>query len=196
MRCVRAVCGVNRLQQWEEHITNALLKNDLGLEPVAELVRQRCLRWAGHVARASDDNLVKRITFGWLKGGKRKNRAEAPRQTFAGAVHKSLGARRITQIEWFDLARDKAQWRRRVVYGIRDDELDALDRRKGKPVGRTEANSARIARPAEEKCDGKAHQLRPFHSFWLWKTHRPWYDSMDNRHRHPKETEIYPLWWS
>ena len=157
MKCVRAICGVNRLQQREEHITNEMLKLELDLEPVAELVRQRCLRWAGHVARAPDNSLVKQCTFGWLKGGSRKSQAKAPRQTFAGAVHKALRARRITYVEWSDLALGKALWRRRAVYGIRDHELKEVGRKKGRPVGRTQANSVRVRRPKEEKFTG--HKL-------------------------------------
>ena len=101
MRRVRDICGVWRLQQHEEHITNEMLRNQLGLEPAQELIRQRCLRWAGHIARAPDDGLLKQVTFGWLKGGSRKSRTEAPRQSFAIAVHKALRARHITQVEGY-----------------------------------------------------------------------------------------------
>ena len=44
-------------------------RNQFGLAPAQELFRQRCLRWAGHIARAPDDGLLKQVTFGWLQGG-------------------------------------------------------------------------------------------------------------------------------
>ena len=122
MRCVRDMCGVWRMQQHQQHITNEMLRERLQLETVHELARQRQLAWLGHVGREDDNRLVKKATFSWIPGGVRKNYGSAPRQTFAGACHKSLKQRCIEKISWYERAKDRNSWRERVVYGIREED--------------------------------------------------------------------------
>ena len=131
MRCVRDICGVYRMQQHQQHITNLDLRKRLQLESIEELSCQRQLSWLGHIARQEDSSLTKLVTFAWLPEGVRKVKGRAPRQTFAGSVTKRLKKRHIDPLVWYRLAQDRPLWRSRAVYGIREgekvDEEDVSD---------------------------------------------------------------------
>jgi hypothetical protein len=156
MRCVRDMCGVWRMQQHEQHITNEMLRERLQLETVQELSRQRQLAWLGHLGREEDDRLVKQATFGWIPDGTRKSYGNAPRQTFAGACHKALKERHIDKLSWYNRAKDRGSWRERVVYGIRDGDSisdgssDDGNRPASKLPSRVRAFKAKAARPREK----------------------------------------------
>ena len=54
--CVRAILGVSRTAQWVERLTNIELARRFGMsEDMAVLLRQRRMRWLGHMARMDDD---------------------------------------------------------------------------------------------------------------------------------------------
>ena len=50
-----------------QHISNEEVSNRAGLAvPLADIISCRRLHWLGHVARMSDDRLLKQLLFGWL----------------------------------------------------------------------------------------------------------------------------------
>jgi hypothetical protein len=155
MQCVRDMTNVFRMQQHDQHIRNDDLRHRLRIETISELLRQRQLRWVGHIGRASNDSLMKQATFSWLPNATRKSRTRAPRQSFAAAIHQHLKYRRITQNEWYNIAQDRNYWRRRAVFGLRDGEHAGSDSEDdeaaSKQLGRKQAYICNRARSDEEQ---------------------------------------------
>ena len=68
-RCLRAMTGVTWMQQQELHINCAQLAERLGLRTLRSLLDERCLVWAGHVARKEQNSLARQVLFGWCTVG-------------------------------------------------------------------------------------------------------------------------------
>lgn len=149
MRNLRHVAGIYRFHQKEQKLKNEDIRRQLKVEPVAEILRQRQLRWASHVARKDDGSIVKKITFGWVKGGRLKLRSGGNSQTFHNAIHDALRDRDIPELDWYRIAQNRGEWRVRVVNGTREDEAEgaAMMAGKKKQPGRAEAYMVQQARP-------------------------------------------------
>lgn len=149
-RCVGALTGVNIHQKKELHVSDKMLRHRIRMEAIGELVRQRQLRWAGHVARMDSTRLVKQIAFGWIHGARRqvggRNRVD-----FAKGVHRALKDRDVSEVDWFRRAQSRDSWGGRVVYGIHENERET---HKDKPA-RDAAYAARHARGTKDRPTGK-----------------------------------------
>ena len=68
MRCLRRILGIT----WQDKITNNKVLAKAGLPSMFTLLRQRRLRWLGHVRRMEDGRIPKDILYGQLATGKRR----------------------------------------------------------------------------------------------------------------------------
>ena len=67
-RCMRGILGITRGQQWEQRIKTSEIRGLVGLsESMDDSIRQRRMRWLGHVARMGEERIPKKILFGWLE---------------------------------------------------------------------------------------------------------------------------------
>ena len=96
-QCVRSMCRVTLGQQWHCHIRNRDLRkrfvttNTRGattvLGTVQDMLTERNLRWAGHVARMPQTRLPRVLLSGWVEAPRPHGR---PEQTFGHALKRSL----------------------------------------------------------------------------------------------------------
>ncbi|VDP25219.1 unnamed protein product [Heligmosomoides polygyrus] len=54
-KMVRWTAGVTRL----DRVRNDAIRQRFGVAPIAEKLREACLRWYGHVLRANEDTILK-----------------------------------------------------------------------------------------------------------------------------------------
>ena len=67
------------LPPWQDKVTNAEVLSRAGLPSMYTLVRQRRMRWLGHVRRMEDGRIPKDILSGELAtAGTKKHRPPAP----------------------------------------------------------------------------------------------------------------------
>ena len=97
-RCIRAVLGITRKQQWERHISSQQLRSQWRDPDTVVAKTKRRLEWLGHVARMPDYRVPKKALFGWLcnplpPGGPWKRCRDLIRTDL-----KSIG---ITEKEWY-----------------------------------------------------------------------------------------------
>ena len=65
--CIRSILGVSRARQRMDHLTSVELARRCNIESdIAEVLRQRRLRWRGYIARMDDSPLPKQVLFGEL----------------------------------------------------------------------------------------------------------------------------------
>ena len=99
-QCVRSMCRVTLRDQWIYHTRNRDLRkrftttNTRGvtkpLGSIQDMLTERNLRWAGHVARMPKERLPRALLTGWVESPRPKGR---PQQTFAHGLKRSLTVR-------------------------------------------------------------------------------------------------------
>ncbi len=66
-RCMKSILGIIVEEQIRERITTVQVKQKFGAHSSLEgLIVKHRLRWLGHVARMSEDQIPKQLLFGWL----------------------------------------------------------------------------------------------------------------------------------
>lgn len=145
---------MDRLQKQELHVTDGDLRERIKMETFEEIIRQRRLRWAGHVARMVPERLVKQISFGWIPNGTRQTGGKN-RMDFAKGVHRALEDRNIPEVDWYRRAQERTTWRQRAMYGVLDEQIPELQRQ-AKEEGRNWTGVRRKNAFAARKLAGKS----------------------------------------
>ena len=115
MTCLRKICGVSRMQQQTDGITNDCIRGSLGVPRIMDLIHQHRLRWVGHVARIPNDRLPKRMFFAFLPEGVGEHRLPGKYggKRYRDAVIESLRVAGVPTSGWVQWAckDDGAKWR-------------------------------------------------------------------------------------
>ena len=67
MRCLRRILGIT----WQDRMTNKVVLEKAGIPSLYTLLKQRRMRWLGHVTRMEDGRIPKDLLYGKLATGKR-----------------------------------------------------------------------------------------------------------------------------
>ena len=67
MRSLRRILGIT----WQNRVTNKVLLEKAGIPILYTLLKQRRMRWLGHVTRMEDGHIPKNLLYGELASGKR-----------------------------------------------------------------------------------------------------------------------------
>ena len=113
-RCIRIILGVNRFNQWTEHISSTELVITFGMvETIEDMLIAHRLRWLGHLARMGPERLPKQLLFGKFE----KTRPQhGTRKRCRDCIVADLKATKIT--EWYQLAQDRETWKNKCTEGI------------------------------------------------------------------------------
>nr|VZI25718.1 unnamed protein product [Spirometra erinaceieuropaei] len=76
------------------------------------ILRQKQLRWSGHLVRMDDERLPKRLFYGDVATGSRRQGGQIRR--YKDTLKSSLKRLQINPTNWEELARDRPTWRRTV----------------------------------------------------------------------------------
>ena len=88
---------------------NVEIRELSGLPPITSYIRAQRLRWAGHIARMEEDNLLKQIVKGMPAGRRPVGR---PRMRWSDNVRGDLMLlEQERPDEWWEVAQDRGQWR-------------------------------------------------------------------------------------
>jgi ribonuclease HI len=156
-RCLGLRLGILR----SAGLNNANLRRLVQWEEFESAVRRSTLMWVGHVARMAVEKPQKVAMFGWIDGNKARPRAP-PRQ--AQWINSCLRAAQIADADWFRLAQNKNEWKRRVqeafppekVHPDREQALNAW--RPGRPLPAF-ANTAPNEAEAEDMAAGSEEDI-------------------------------------
>ena len=76
MRCLRRILGIT----WQETVTNKVVLVKAGIPSLYTLLKQRRMRWLGHVTRMKDGRIPKDLYMAnWRQG---KNQQDDPQLRF------------------------------------------------------------------------------------------------------------------
>lgn len=112
MRCLRSILGIS----WRDHVTNETVLHTAQLPSITALVKQRRLRWLGHVHRMDHARLPRRLLIGEIANAKRP--IGRPLLRWKDCVKRDMHAFDIPLAEWEELAAERLSWRRTVSEGI------------------------------------------------------------------------------
>ena len=87
-----------------------------GVPDIEMIVRKMQLRWAGHVARMSDNRIPKQLLFGELTIGTRT--VGRPLLRWKDSLKDTLKQSNISTTHWQDTATDRSAWRRSIHDGL------------------------------------------------------------------------------
>ena len=112
MRCLRRILGIT----WQDHVTNNEVLQRAKIQSMTTLLRQRRLRWLGHVRRLEDGRIPKDILYSELAKGKRTT--GRPHLRYKDVCKRDLKAIGIDINSWEELAGDRCSWRQALTAGL------------------------------------------------------------------------------
>jgi len=111
MKCLRRICGVNRM----DRVRNEEIKRRCGVKRgVLERADERLLKWFGHMERMEGDRLVRRVYEADVEGERGRGR---PKRRWLDDVKEALGNRGMGAEEGEERAWDREGWTD-VVYAV------------------------------------------------------------------------------
>ncbi|XP_063532033.1 zonadhesin-like [Cydia strobilella] len=117
MRCIRNILGIS----WKDRVTNERVLEIAKLPSLFALLKQRRLRWLGHVHRMQPSRLPRRVLLGAIADAKRS--VGRPMLRNKDCAKRDMHAFNIPVHQWEKLAEDRDKWRKLVSVGskIHDD---------------------------------------------------------------------------
>nr|VZI15708.1 unnamed protein product [Spirometra erinaceieuropaei] len=109
--CLRRIRRLN----WQDRITDTDALERTGILSSYTMLRQMQLRWSGHLVRMDDERLPKRLFYGDVATGSRRQGGQIRR--YKDALKSSLKRLQMNTANWEELARDRPTWRRTVKTG-------------------------------------------------------------------------------
>ncbi|BHF59536.1 hypothetical protein SprV_0100249600 [Sparganum proliferum] len=111
LSCLGRILGLN----WQDRIPDTDVLERTGILSIYAMLRQIQLRWSGHLVRMDDERLPKRLFYGDVAAGSR--RQGRPIRRYKDTLKSSLKRLQINPTKWEELALDRPTWRRTVKTG-------------------------------------------------------------------------------
>jgi len=116
MHCLRRNLGIT----WQDKVSNKVELEKVGIPSLYTLLKQRRMRWLGHVIRMKDGRIPKDLLCGELAARKRPTGRPQPR--CKDVCKQDLQALGINTDSWEATATDRDAWRHTVKLGLSQHE--------------------------------------------------------------------------
>ena len=136
LRSIRRILGIS----WQDKVTNADVLSRAGLPTMYTLLRQRRLRWLGHVRRMEDGRIPKDILYDELALGKRTT--GGPHLRYKDVCARYMKAISINTMSWEGLAADRTGWRSALKQHLKTGEDKLMTAAADKRARRKEGSSS------------------------------------------------------
>nr|VZH94102.1 unnamed protein product [Spirometra erinaceieuropaei] len=111
LSCLRRILRL----KWQDRIPDTDVLERTGILSIYAILRQIQLRWSGHLVRMDDERLPKRLFYGDVATGSRRQGGQIRR--YKDTLKSSLKCLQINPTNWEELALDLPAWRRTVKTG-------------------------------------------------------------------------------
>nr|VZI13244.1 unnamed protein product [Spirometra erinaceieuropaei] len=111
LSCLRRILRL----KWQDRIPDTDVLERTGIFSIYAIMRQIQLRWSGHLVLMDDERLPKRLFYGDVATGSR--RQEGPIRRYKDSLKASLKCLQINPTNREELALDRPTWRRTVKTG-------------------------------------------------------------------------------
>ena len=123
--CLRRCWGLPYRGLHEYHISGKVLRKAAGWPSTTHMIMRASLIWLGHVARMSVHRRPKQVLFGWWKGRTMKAHAWIGQSRW---LERCLAQAGIVSEDWFRLAQNRKEWRKRIIQALPERVLTPQDR--------------------------------------------------------------------
>nr|VZI06593.1 unnamed protein product [Spirometra erinaceieuropaei] len=130
LSCLHRILRLN----WQDRIPDTDVLERTGMLSIYSMLRQMQLRWSGHLVRMDDERLPKRLFYGDVATGSR--RQGGPIRRYKDTLKSSLKLLQINPTNWGELACDRPAWRRTVKTGAAIHEANRIAAAKAKREAR------------------------------------------------------------
>nr|VZI25818.1 unnamed protein product [Spirometra erinaceieuropaei] len=130
LSCLRRILRLN----WQNRIPDTDVLERTGILSIYAILRQIQLRWSGHLVRMDDERLPKRLFYGDVATGSRRQGGQIRR--YKDTLKSSLKHLQINPTNWEELALDRPTWRRTVKTGAAIYEANRIAAAKAKREAR------------------------------------------------------------
>ena len=120
LSCLRRILQI----KWQDKIPDTKVLEIAKLPSIHTLLIKNQARWAGHVARMTNERLPKQLFYGELSQGKRAVGGQKKR--FRDSLKKNLIGLNIYPETWESAAQDRTRWRSLVSTGCKDIEKERI----------------------------------------------------------------------
>jgi len=110
----RRIMGIS----WKDKVSNERVRTQTQLEKIDLFIKERRLRWLGHVLRMDDNGLPTQVVHWDIIGSKRK--PGRPRKNWIDTIQQNLKSIGMTWEVAQQLAVNREGWRRRVAECVFD----------------------------------------------------------------------------
>ncbi|BHF64279.1 hypothetical protein SprV_0200728100 [Sparganum proliferum] len=108
---LRRILRVN----WQDRIRDTDVLERMGILSIYTMLRQMQLSWSGHLVRMDNERLPKRLFYGDVATGSRRQEGQIRR--YKDTLNSSMKRLQINPTNWEELALDRPTWRRTVKTG-------------------------------------------------------------------------------
>nr|VZI42177.1 unnamed protein product [Spirometra erinaceieuropaei] len=108
LSCLRRILSL----KWQDRIFDTDVLERTGILSIYAILRQIQLRWSGRLVRMDDERLPKRLFYGDVATGSRRQGGQIRR--YKDTLKSSLKRLQINPTNWEELALDRPTWRRTV----------------------------------------------------------------------------------
>ena len=112
MRCLRRILNI----RWQDKISNITILERAGIPTLYTILKERRMRWVGHVVRMEDSRIPKSLLYGELTLGKRPT--GRPHLRYKDVCKRDLKAMSIDEKTWEVAAQDRKIWKQTVSIGL------------------------------------------------------------------------------
>nr|VZI34581.1 unnamed protein product [Spirometra erinaceieuropaei] len=130
LSCLRRILRL----KWQDRIPDTDVLERTGILSIYAILRQIQLRWSGHLVRMDDERLPKRLFYGDVATGSRRQGGQIRR--YKDTLKSSLKCLQINPTNWEELALDRPAWRRTVKTGAAIYEANRIAAAKAKREAR------------------------------------------------------------
>ena len=146
MRCLRRILDV----RWQDKVSNTTVLDRAGILSMYSLLKQRRMRWLGHVVRMDDGRIPKDLLYGELTQGKRPT--GRPQLRYRDVCKRDMKALGIDTNTWETLASDRGAWRQVVTNSLSNYEETLAEQSEAKRQRRKGSNQADNPHPTAFIC--------------------------------------------
>ncbi|KAG7305186.1 hypothetical protein JYU34_009222 [Plutella xylostella] len=130
MRCLRSILGVT----WEDKVTNRNVLEKTRCCSITAILKQRRLRWLGHVHRMDSGRLPRQVMLGQIADTKRP--VGRPALRFKDCCKRDMHSFGLQTNSWETRAEMRPEWRRDIQAGMAKHDEDWLENLKQKRIRR------------------------------------------------------------
>ena len=126
LHCLRRILDIT----WQQQIPDTEVLEKAKIPSMFAILRQRRLRWLGHVNRMPPSRLPRMMLFSELASGTRT--PGRPLLRFKDVCKSDLKATNIGTEHWQSYSRDRENWRSLIKTGVKDAENSRITHQKDK----------------------------------------------------------------